>query len=289
MEVLRTKGELWSWIGSRHSQSRTLVPTMGALHRGHASLFDLAREKTSGGDVVATIFVNPTQFGPNEDFDAYPRQLEADLATCDRHGVDAVFSPASGEMYQNDASISIHENRLSTGLCGASRAGHFDGVCTVVSKLFNLTQPHSAVFGEKDFQQLAVIRRLVRDLDFPIEIIGAPTVREEDGLALSSRNAFLTAEQREQAPVISRALSRVAEQIGTGEWTTPDKAKASIIEEIESMPASRIDYVAVVDSETLEPLTEFGNSNPRLIAAVFFGNTRLIDNIGISENVSSGQ
>lgn len=289
MEVLKTKGELWNWIGSRRSRARTLVPTMGALHRGHASLFDLAREKTPDGDVVATIFVNPAQFGPNEDFDAYPRQLEADLATCNRHGVDAVFTPAEGEMYQADASISIHEDEISEGLCGLSRDGHFDGVCTVVAKLFNLTQPHAAVFGEKDFQQLAVIRRLVRDLDFPIDIVGAPTVREEDGLALSSRNAYLSVKQREQAPVIFRTLSRVAKQIALSECETPVDARESLVEEMDSVSESRIDYVAVVDSETLEPLAEFGNSAPRLIVAVFFGKTRLIDNVGISENVSDRQ
>lgn len=265
---------------------------MGALHRGHASLFDIARERNPNGDIVATIFVNPTQFGPNEDFDAYPRQLEADLAVCEKHGVDAVFTPEDGEMYSPDASISVHENQLSQGLCGASRVGHFDGVCTVVTKLFNLTQPHSAVFGEKDYQQLAVIRRLVRDLDMPVEIIGAPTVREDDGLALSSRNAYLSPEQREQAPIIHRALSRVSKEIATGEWRNPQDARASIVEEIRSVSESwgtgaRIDYIAIVDSETLEPLAEFGKADPRIVAAVFFGKTRLIDNVGIPRDVGT--
>lgn len=285
MEVLRTKSELWSWIGSRGMRPRTLVPTMGALHRGHASLFDLAREKNPDGDVIATIFVNPTQFGPNEDFNAYPRQLDEDLATCEKHGVDAVFAPADGEIYEPDASISIHENSLSTGLCGASRDGHFSGVCTVVAKLFNLAQPHCAVFGEKDFQQLAVIRRLVRDLDMPVDILGAPTVRESDGLALSSRNAYLTEQQRKEAPVIFRALSRVAGEIAADKWKAPDNARASIAEEIESASESRTDYVAIVDSESLEPLGDFENATPRLVAAVYFGKTRLIDNIGIPADV----
>ncbi len=285
MEVLRTKNELWSWIGARGGRPRSLVPTMGALHRGHASLFDLAREKNPSGDVIATIFVNPTQFGPNEDFAAYPRPLDADLAISEKHEVDAVFAPADGEMYAPDASISIHENRLSTGLCGASRPTHFDGVCTVVTKLFNLIQPHSAVFGEKDFQQLAVIRRLVRDLDMPVDILGAPTVREGDGLALSSRNDYLSSEQRAEAPIIYRALSRVAKEIADREWKSPSEARASISEEIGAAAESRIDYVAIVDSETLEPLDEFSSATPRLLAAVYFGKTRLIDNVGIPADV----
>lgn len=279
MEVLSTKAELSDWLDSRKGVPRTLVPTMGALHHGHTSLFDLAGEQE--GDVVATIFVNPTQFGPNEDFDDYPRQLEADLARCETHGVSAVFTPPPAEMYEPDPSISIHESKLSTRLCGASRPGHFDGVCTVVAKLFNLTRPDAAVFGEKDFQQLAVLRRLTRDLNFPIRIIPGPTVRESDGLAMSSRNAFLNEEERRQAPVIQRALSRVAGDIAGGKIASPEAALRSITEEIESESLSKIDYVEIVDSETLEPLSSFGEAEPRLLAAVFFGKTRLIDNVGL--------
>ncbi|MDF1862726.1 MAG: pantoate--beta-alanine ligase [Verrucomicrobiales bacterium] len=279
MEVLSTKTELSDWLEFRKGAPRTLVPTMGALHRGHTSLFDLAGEQ--GGDVVATIFVNPTQFGPNEDFDDYPRQLEADLARCETHGVSAVFTPPPAEMYEPEPSISIHESKLSTRLCGTSRPGHFDGVCTVVAKLFNLTRPDAAVFGEKDFQQLAVLRRLTRDLNFPIRIIPGPTVRESDGLAMSSRNAFLNEEERGQAPVIQRALSRVAGTIAGGEIVSPDDALQSISEEIESESLSKIDYVKIVDSETLEPLSSFDRAEPRLLAAVFFGKTRLIDNVGL--------
>jgi pantoate--beta-alanine ligase len=283
MEVLPDKTTLRDWIGSRRDRPRVLVPTMGALHRGHTSLFDRAREEAVRleGDVIATIFVNPTQFGPNEDFSAYPRPLEADLAKCREHGVDAVLVPEAGEMYAGDRSITITENRLSTTLCGASRPGHFDGVCTVVAKLFLLTQPDVAIFGEKDFQQLAVIRRLVRDLDFRIEIIGAPTVREEDGLALSSRNVYLTPEQRAQAPVLQRALASTALGIAEGRLATPGAAREAFLGEFAAASLARLDYFEIVDSSTLERLDEFGGSVPRLLAAAFFGKTRLIDNVGI--------
>lgn len=281
MEVLQSKQDLRNWIRDRRGRERTLVPTMGALHRGHTSLIDLARETTPENDIVATIFVNPTQFGPNEDFDSYPRQLEDDLALCETHGASAVFTPAAGEMYENDTSVSIHESALSHRLCGASRPGHFDGVCTVVAKLFLLTQPSAAVFGEKDFQQLAVLRRLVRDLDFPIEIIPGPTVRDADGLAMSSRNAYLSEEERAQAPIIFAALSRVSREIAEGRIESPQEAVAELTREIESAPPARIDYLEIVDSFTLEALTDFKNATPRLLAAVFFGKTRLIDNVGL--------
>ena len=280
MEVLRSKRELADWIRSCGNSERTLVPTMGALHRGHTSLIALAREKTPDNDVVATIFVNPTQFGPNEDFDSYPRQLEDDLHLCEEHGAAAVFAPSANEMYQADTSILIHESALSHRLCGASRPGHFDGVCTIVAKLFLMTQPSAAIFGEKDFQQLVVLRRLVRDLDFPIDIIPGPTVREGDGLAMSSRNAYLSAEERAQAPVIFRSLTRVAKGISEGIIKTPDAAIASLTEEIGDTPLARIDYLEIVDSSSLEAITSLENTNPRLLAAVFFGKTRLIDNVG---------
>ncbi len=283
MDLLRTKQELRNWLADRAGRPRVLVPTMGALHSGHTSLMDLAGTRAAEGDVLATIFVNPTQFGPNEDFDAYPRQLQSDLEQCRDHGVTAVFAPDADHMYAEDASISIHESRLSHRLCGASRPGHFDGVCTVVAKLFLLTQPTAAVFGEKDFQQLAVIRRMVRDLNFPIEIIGGPTVREEDGLAMSSRNAYLSEEERQQAPTIHHALSTVASQILRGTCTTPEEARNSLRSLMENASLGRIDYVDVVDASTLESLTTFGGVVPRLLAAVFFGKTRLIDNVGLPE------
>lgn len=283
MEILPTRDELNQWLRERSPSKRVLVPTMGALHRGHTSLFDRAVAAAGpGGDVIATIFVNPTQFGPNEDFDAYPRQLEEDLAKCRAHGVTAVFAPAPGEMYESDASIAITESALSTRLCGASRPGHFDGVCLVVAKLFLLTRPDAAIFGEKDFQQLAVIRRLVRDLNFPVEIIAAETVREADGLAMSSRNAYLTPGQRSQAPVIREALAATAREIESGNINTPDQAIAAMRCRILEAPDARIDYLAVADAATLEPLTGFGTSPARLLAAVYFGKTRLIDNTGVT-------
>jgi pantoate--beta-alanine ligase len=286
MEVLPDKSTLREWLASRGSVPRVLVPTMGALHRGHTRLFDRARteaESLGGGDVVATIFVNPTQFGPNEDFDAYPRPLEADLARCREHGVDAVFAPSASEMYAGDRSITVTENRLSTSLCGASRPGHFDGVCTVVAKLFLLTRPDVAVFGEKDYQQLAVIRRMVRDLDFPIRIVGAATVREPDGLALSSRNVYLTPEQRAQAPLLQKALAETARGIGEGRLVSPGEARDFFLAEFAAATLARLDYFEIVEASTLEPLVSFDHGAPRLITAAFFGKTRLIDNLGMGD------
>ena len=282
MEVFRTREELSRWTTERRLRDRVLVPTMGALHRGHTSLFDRASDLAGEtGEVLASIFVNPTQFGPNEDFDAYPRQLEQDLTQCERHGVTAVFAPGPGEMYLPDASISITETKLSNHLCGASRPGHFDGVCLVVAKLFLLTQPSAAVFGEKDFQQLAIIRRLVRDLNFPIKIIGAETVRESDGLAMSSRNTYLSPEDRKQAPVIQQTLAETAEAITSGSMKSPADALATMRSGIERARGAKIDYLAAVDASTLEALSEFGSSPIRLLAAVYFGKTRLIDNVGV--------
>ena len=284
MEILCSKGELAAWKSARRNRPRVLVPTMGALHRGHTSLFDRAREEAAalgGGDVIATLFVNPTQFGPNEDFDAYPRPFEADLAKCREHGVDAVFAPEAAEMYAPDRSIAVTENRLSTTLCGASRPGHFDGVCTVVAKLFLLTQPDVAVFGEKDFQQLAVIRRMVRDLDFPVQIIGSATVREEDGLALSSRNLYLTPEQRAEAPLLQRALSATAHGIARRSFLAPGEARDYFLAEFSAATLARLDYFEIVEASTLELLASFDQGEPRLLAAAFFGRTRLIDNVGL--------
>lgn len=269
MTIVSNPNELRTELANR-PRPVVFVPTMGALHEGHLSLLRIAREH--GETVVTSIYVNPTQFGPNEDLDAYPRPLESDLQKCKDVGVDVVFTPAT--LYADDATISVHESRLSLGLCGASRPGHFDGVCTVVAKLFNLVQPDAAVFGEKDFQQLAVIRRMVRDLDFPIEIIGGPIVREPDGLAMSSRNAYLSPDERSQAVSLSQALARAREAAENGERS------ATAIEEIvrENLVHGRIDYVALVDPDTLEPLEKIDRQ--LLVAiAVFFGKTRLIDNL----------
>lgn len=262
---------------------RVLVPTMGALHEGHLRLIDRARchadSQETGGEVIVSIFVNPTQFGPNEDLDRYPHTLESDLAACEAHGADAVFAPDVASMYHDDASISIHESGLSRGLCGASRPGHFDGVCTVVAKLFHLTRAHAAVFGEKDYQQLAVVRRMVRDLDFPIEILAEPIVRESDGLAMSSRNRNLSVEQRSQATRLSSALRQAGEMLDAGERGT-GVLSAALHTEIAKSNDARIDYVEIVDPRTLAPLDAIDpQQGAAILLAAFFGDTRLIDNL----------
>ncbi len=283
MELLRSKADLRAWAASRDDSPCALVPTMGALHRGHTTLFDVARKRVRSGEgtVVATIFVNPIQFGPSEDLDSYPRTLDADLAQCQEHGVDAVFVPNVAEMYAPDRSVIVSENRLSNRLCGASRPAHFDGVCTVVAKLFLLVQPDLAVFGEKDYQQLAVIRRMVRDLDFPIRIVGVPTVREVDGLALSSRNVYLSPVERTQAPLLHQSLMTTAEGISSGRIKSTEGAKRAFGDAFSAATLARLDYFEVVDAESLEPLDTLSERNPRLITAAFFGKTRLIDNTGI--------
>lgn len=255
-----------------------LVPTMGALHAGHLALVEKARALAgSEGSVVVSIFVNPTQFGPNEDFSRYPRPIEADLAKCREAGVDIVFAPTPEEMYAPDHSVWVDELNLSTGLCGASRPGHFKGVCTVVSKLFHIISPHIAVFGKKDYQQLAIIRRMVRDLHFQVEIVGVETVREPDGLALSSRNQYLSPEERKEALILRQALLAAA---AGGASVPPQTIREQVVAFISRSPLAQIDYVEVVDADTLGVPTP--DSKALLVAvAVFFGKTRLIDNVEI--------
>ncbi len=260
---------------------RVLVPTMGALHPGHMELIRVARDKAAdGGEVAVSIFVNPLQFEPGSDFERYPRLEERDEKLCRDAGVDILFRPPVSEMYADDRSIAVEETSLSEQLCGRSRPGHFRGVCTVVAKLFNILRPDIAVFGEKDFQQLAIIRRMVRDLNFPVEIAGVPTVREPDGLAMSSRNQYLNAEQRTQAAVIRRALSQAAAAAKKGERSAT-KVVQDVRQMIEGAPLARVDYVELVDSLTMQPLREV-HSGSLVAVAVFFGKTRLIDNIMIS-------
>lgn len=255
-------------------QRQVLVPTMGALHRGHLELFRLARELAGQeGEVIVSIFVNPLQFAAGGDYGKYPRPEAGDAALCQQAGVDVLFRPATAEMYATEPSVFVEETELAQTLCGKSRPGHFRGVCTVVSKLFNILTPDVAIFGEKDFQQLAIIRRLVRDLNFEIEIVGAPTVREEDGLACSSRNQYLNVAEREQAPVLRRALLR-AKDGGTSAAEVLKKTR----EMISAAPLSRIDYASIVDAESLQPVSLI-DENAVLAVAVFFGQTRLIDNI----------
>jgi pantoate--beta-alanine ligase len=277
MQILQTAREAHEYAARSRSR-RVLVPTMGALHRGHLELVRIARDAAGAdGEVAVSIFVNPLQFEPGSDFERYPRPESVDEQLCRDAGVDVLFRPTPGEMYFGDRSVIVRETALARVLEGEARPGHFDGVCTVVTKLFHLLSPNAAVFGEKDFQQLAIIRRMVRDLQFPIEIIGAPTVRETDGLACSSRNQYLSAEERTQAPVLRAALLEAAERVRGGERSS-DRIVAGVRERIGSAPGARIDYVELVDSETLEA-RQTANANSLLAVAVFFGKTRLIDNL----------
>lgn len=274
MWIAKTKAELRVRLDAA-SRPIILVPTMGALHEGHASLISLTREKAgTEGTVLVSIFVNPIQFDRAGDLAAYPRPLSADLGVCETHGADGVFIPDDGEMYFSDHSVTVKESSLSTHLCGAARPGHFDGVCTVVLKLFLLTGCNSAVFGEKDFQQLAAIRRMVRDLDLQTEIIPHPTIRESDGLAMSSRNIRLTTAQRADAPRIRQALLAAA---GESDAESMLRVAGKIIGGSEF---AKIDYLSLVDAETLAPTENL--SKPTILAcAVFYGEVRLFDYVSI--------
>ena len=264
-----------------------LVPTMGALHKGHLALLRAAREKVGPrGTVAISIFVNPIQFDRPEDLLNYPKTLENDLAACEAEGVDLAFTPNADELYLPDRSILVTESLLTKHLCGASRPGHFDGVLTVVLKLFNILQPDCAIFGKKDFQQLALIDRMVRDLDVPVEIIGHPTIREPDGLALSSRNRKLTPEHRADAPRIQRALSAARDLLQTGEQSPAvylDAAKSHLLC---NAPADfSIDYLELVDSVSLQPIAKL-TAPATLATACFYHPVRLIDHTEITPIVS---
>ena len=254
---------------------RVLVPTMGALHRGHLELVRQARDAAGpDGTVVVSIFVNPIQFDRTDDLAAYPRPLESDLEKCQAAGVDVVFVPDVATMYYPDRSVMVHESLLSRGLCGEARPGHFDGVCTVVLKLFLLSGCQAAVFGDKDFQQLAVIRRMVRDLDVPVEILACPTVREFDGLAMSSRNARLSPAQRADAPRIHRALGAAALLGDAAQILAAARA------DIEASPLARIDYLTLVNARTLQRASNL--LEPAVLAAaVFYGDVRLIEHVAV--------
>jgi pantoate--beta-alanine ligase len=261
-----------------------LVPTMGALHEGHLSLIRASRQRCNV--TVVTIFVNPKQFGPNEDLDAYPRPLEKDLEACRTEGVDIVFVPSVEEMYPPDSSTDVHVARVSEGLCGAHRPAHFDGVTTVVLKLFNILPADVAFFGEKDYQQLMVIKRMVRDLDVPIEIVGCPIIREPDGLAMSSRNVYLSDEERERARCLSRSLFDAVRRVQSGERTCAELTRR-IRQQIETAGPSTIEYIEIVDAETLEPLATVDRP-ARICLAVRIGQARLIDNIGVDPSAQAG-
>jgi pantoate--beta-alanine ligase len=262
----------------RRVQRRVLVPTMGALHKAHGELIRVAREAAGKeGEVAVSIFVNPLQFEPGSDYERYPRPESADEQFCRDNGVDLLFRPSADQVYTSDRSTFVEETSLSSTLEGKSRPGHFRGVCTVVAKLLNILAPDAAVFGEKDFQQLAIIRRMVRDLNFKIDIIAVPTVREQDGLACSSRNQYLNPEERQQATILHKALLAAKD---AGKRSARDVA-ALAQRVINDAKLARIDYVEVVDAETLKPV-DVTSANSVVLLAVFFGNTRLIDNMRLA-------
>ena len=261
-----------------------LVPTMGSLHEGHARLIEMARQEC--GFVVVSIFVNPLQFGPSEDYAKYPRALPQDLDICRQKGVDLVFAPALDEMYPSQQLTFTEVLRVSDHLCGASRPGHFRGVATVVLKLFNIVQPDRAFFGEKDAQQLAVIRRMSVDLNVPVTIVGVATVREPDGLAISSRNRYLSPEHRKIAPVLYRALQEAEKQVRAGERDAA-KVRQAAMKVLHQEPAVQVEYVEVVDSSEMQPVARV-DGDIRIAAAVWLGSTRLIDNVLVSPPGAGG-
>lgn len=251
------------------------VPTMGALHEGHESL--IKRAVKENDKVIVSVFVNPTQFGPNEDYDSYPRNIEKDLAVCEKAGAAAVFNPEPSEMYFDNKSTTVSVSGLTRVLCGARRPGHFNGVCLVITKFFNIVKPDRAYFGQKDAQQVAVLKRMVRDLSFDVEIVPCPIVREEDGLAKSSRNTYLSQDERKAALVLSRSLKLAKESLDNGERNA-EKIKEIMASEINKEPLAKIDYVEVVDSEDLNSIEGIITKSILVPMAVYIGKTRLIDN-----------
>lgn len=282
MKVVSTRAELRA-ARSILNSIVGLVPTMGALHEGHLALVRAARTENAG--VIASIFVNPTQFGPNEDLAAYPRTLESDLALLEREGVDIVFAPTPDEMYPTGSQTTVEVIEVSRWLEGERRPGHFRGVATVVAKLFNLTQPSTAYFGQKDAQQVVVIRRMVADLNFPLDIAIIPTMREADGLAMSSRNRYLTPEQRAAAPVVYGALQTAGALYDSGERDA-DQLRAAMIDHLRREPLAEPDYVSIADTLSLEEAA--GRINTPVLASltVKFGTTRLLDNMLLPLNLN---
>ncbi len=280
MKIVSTIDEVRAQVKEWRKEGLTVgfVPTMGYLHEGHASLMDAASENDK---VVVSIFVNPMQFGPNEDLASYPRDLEHDAKVCEEHGVDLIFHPTPEEMYGENFYSYVDMNVLTEELCGLSRPVHFRGVCTVVTKLFNIVTPDRAYFGQKDAQQLAIIKRMVKDLNQPLEVIGCPIVREADGLAKSSRNTYLSAEERKAALVLSRSIFLGKEMVEAGERDAK-KVLAAMTAEIEKEPLAKIDYVKMVDLETMQQIDTIEGGILTAIA-VYIGKTRLIDNFMVEK------
>ncbi len=277
MKIFREPKKLQTWCARQRMSGRkiALVPTMGYLHEGHLSLIAAAKKK-GADEIVVSVFVNPVQFGPNEDYAKYPRDEKADLAKCRAAGATAVFFPTPENMYLDAHSVYVNEDALSASLCGARRPGHFRGVCTVVAKLFNLVHPHFAVFGQKDFQQAAVIRRMVRDLNFDLDLVVAPIVREPSGLARSSRNTYLSDDERARATALSQALFAAQADVKAKSdirWAT---ARTKIVRSLEQA-GLKVDYVEAVDADTLEPVKTL-RKGVAVLLAVYCGKTRLIDN-----------
>ncbi|SEN28958.1 pantoate--beta-alanine ligase [Lihuaxuella thermophila] len=290
MKIVETVAEIRRELQTHRSKTIGLVPTMGYLHEGHLSLIKRARKECD--IVVLSIFVNPLQFGPNEDFERYPRDLDRDAALAKQAGVDLLFCPSVREMYPHEILTEVRVRKVTDRLCGASRPGHFEGVATVVTKLFHIVLPDRAYFGLKDAQQVAVIEQMVKDLHFPVTIVPCETVREPDGLAMSSRNVYLSEEERKQAVILNRALTEVKEQLEKGLLITADEVNRYVRERINSQPLAQIDYVETLSYPRLEPIHHL-DQRPIIVAvAVRFGSTRLIDNLlfgGKEESACSGQ
>ncbi len=277
MKLVKKIPEVRAEVDLARSSGRSigLVPTMGFLHEGHLSLVDRCRELA--GYVVMSIFVNPLQFGPSEDFDEYPRALERDLALADERGVDLVFAPDDGELYPNELTVTVTPRRLADRLCGLSRPGHFEGVLTVVGKLFGIVQPDLAVFGQKDFQQAVLIQKMVTDLDMPVSIEVAPTAREADGIAMSSRNEYLSADQRQRALSLSRGLAEAVRSFRSGERDAA-KIRSGVLTTMEAAGGVEIEYVEVISAGELEPVEQV-DADTVVVVAARVGTTRLIDNV----------
>ncbi|MCU0607539.1 MAG: pantoate--beta-alanine ligase [Candidatus Edwardsbacteria bacterium] len=280
MRIVKSIPQLRKLVAAQRTKGRSIgfVPTMGALHEGHLSLIRLAQRKSKY--VVVSIFVNPAQFGPKEDLAKYPRDLKRDAALCRSAGADLVFAPRARDVYPDNYHTYVTVGQLSEGLCGASRPGHFKGVATVVAKLFNMVQPDVAVFGQKDAQQAAVIRQLARDLDFPVRIVVGPIVRERDGLAMSSRNAYLTPAERAQAPALHHALNLAKWLVRSGRRESGMVKREMMRMIAREAPLGEVDYVGIVNNRTLEPITKV-TSDTLVALAVKFPSARLIDNVVI--------